>query len=172
MAIDFRPRYKDYAVFCPAISEMYVRFEGNKNPKRPMPAGLEQVDLDFLKEDCKIYHIPFALYSAGQAAKTAKVAARKDMISLRDRDNTTIIGDSGGFQIQTNAIKFKGDDTRNRMMNWLQNNCDWSMILDFPTGGINIGNVDHHTDRLNQELLAEPYIYEHLGHTYTALLYY
>lgn len=167
MAIDFRPRYKDYAVFTPAVSEMYVRFEGNKNPKRPMPAGLAQSDLDFLKEDCPIYHIPYALYSAGQAAKTAKVAARKDMISMRDRDNTTIIGDSGGFQIQTNAIKFKGDDTRNRMMNWLQDNCDWSMILDFPTGGINIGNVDHHTDRLNEELLATPYVYEHLGHKYT-----
>lgn len=166
MGIDFRSRYKDYAIFCPAISEMYVRFESNLNPKRPMPAGMVQSDLDFLKSDCPIYHIPYALYSAGQAAKSKKVASRKDMISLRDRDSTTIIGDSGGFQIQTNAIKFRGDDTRNRMMNWLETQCDWSMILDFPTGGINIGNVDHHTDRLNGELKVAPYYYTHLGHTH------
>lgn len=167
MGIDFRPRYKDYAVFAPAVSEMYVRFEGNKNPKRPMPAGLVQSDLDFLNPECPIYHIPYVLYSAGQAAKTQKIADRQDMITARDRETSTVIGDSGGFQIQTNAIKFKGDETRNRMMNWLQKTCDWSMILDFPTGGINIGNVDQHTDRLNEELLANPYPYTHLNKTYS-----
>lgn len=166
MGIDFRSRYRDYAIFCPAISEMYVRFENNPKPKRPMPAGLKQSDLNFLDPSCSIYHIPYALYSAGQAAKSQKMADRQDMISKRDRNTSTILGDSGGFQIQTNAIKFKGDETRNRMMNWLQDNCDWSMILDFPTGGINIGNVDQHTVRLNKELSESPYIYEYSGKKY------
>jgi hypothetical protein len=42
------------------------------------------------------------------------------------------------------------------MMKWLERNCDWSMILDFPTGGISVGNVDPHTERLNKELAITP----------------
>lgn len=157
MAIDFTPRYRDYARFCPAISEMYGRFVDNKNPKRPMPPGLTQHDLDFLDPTCGLYHIPYSLYSAGQAAKSSGAATKKDMVTGRNRAHSTLLGDSGGFQIQTGAIKFQGDKTRDRMMHWMEENCDWSMILDFPTGGINIGTIDPHTKRLNAELAAEPY---------------
>jgi hypothetical protein len=65
------------------------------------------------------------------------------------------LGDSGGFQIQTGAIKFEGDKTRERMMRWMEANCDWSMILDFPTGGIQIGNIDQHLKRLESPLDPE-----------------
>ena len=146
---DYSTKYRDYAKFCPAVSEMFARFVSNKNPKRPSPVS--QHDLDFLQPTSNIYYIPYALYSAGQAAKSQGASHRKDMITGRNRQHSVILGDSGGYQIQTNAIKFKGDETRERMMRWLENNCNWSMILDFPTGGINMGNVDQHTTRLKQE---------------------
>lgn len=145
--IDFTKRYRDYARFTPAISEMYTRFVTNTDPKRPCP--VPQQDLDFLDPNSNLFHISSSLYSAGQAAKSEKLATTADcMVTGRDKGNTIILGDSGGFQIQTGAIKFKGDETRNRMMRWMEANCDWSMILDFPTGGINMGTIEAHTARL------------------------
>lgn len=148
--IDFSKRYRDYARFLPAISEMYTRFVTNANPKRPCP--VPQQDLDFLEPTSNLYHIPAALYSAGQAAKSKNAAHRKDMVTGRNKAHGNIIlGDSGGFQIQQGSIKFTGDETRERMMRWLEANCDWSMVLDFPTGGIDMGTVPEHTKRLVAE---------------------
>jgi hypothetical protein len=147
--IDFTKRYRDYARFTPAISEMYTRFVTNTSPKRPCP--VPQQDLDFLDPNSNLFHISSALYSAGQAAKSDGAAGKICMVTGRNRSNTTVLGDSGGFQIQTGAIKFKGDETRNRMMKWMEANCDWSMILDFPTGGINMGTITPHTLRLKSE---------------------
>jgi len=146
MPIDFSQRYSDYARFLPAVSEMYTRFVVNPNPKRVSP--ISQSDLDFLNPNTNLWYLPCSLYSAGQAAKSAGAAKRKDMITGRTNKNTTILGDSGGFQIQQGSIKFKGDETRERMMRWLEENCDWSMILDFPTGGINMGTIEPHMNRL------------------------
>lgn len=150
--IDYSKRYRDYARFTPAISEMYTRFIVNQNPKRPMPGGLVQKDLDYLDPNSQLFYLPCSLYSAGQAAKSDGAAAKKDMVTDRDRSSTIILGDSGGFQIQMGSIKFKGDETRNRMMKWMEANCDWSMILDFPTGGINMGTIDPHYARLVADL--------------------
>lgn len=145
--IDYTKRYRDYARFTPAISEMYTRFVTATDPKRPCP--VPQSDLDFLDPKSNLFHISSALYSAGQAAKSEKLATTQDcMVTARDRSNTLVLGDSGGFQIQTGAIKFKGDETRNRMMRWMEANCDWSMILDFPTGGILMGTIEAHMARL------------------------
>lgn len=147
--IDYSKRYRDYARFTPAISEMYTRYVVSQNPKRYPP--VTQAELDFLNPDTGLFFLPCSLYSAGQAAKGSGKNETKDMVTGRQKDITTILGDSGGFQIQTGAIKFEGDKTRNRMMKWLEDNCDWSMILDFPTGGIQIGNIDQHLKRLESD---------------------
>lgn len=148
--IDYEARYRDYARFTPAISEMYTRYVVNENPKREPPVS--RAALNFLDKETGLFYLPCSLYSAGQAAKSASGAHRTDMVTGRDKGPTTILGDSGGFQIQTGAIKFKGDPTRDRMMKWMEKNCDWSMILDFPTGGIGMGTIDCHYDRLTAPL--------------------
>jgi hypothetical protein len=148
--IDYSKRYRDYARFTPAISEMYVRYVNAENPKREPPIPREE--LNFFNPNSSLFYLPSALYSAGQAAKSSGITERKDMVTGRDRGSTTVLGDSGGFQIQTGAIKFEGDKTRERMMRWMEANCDWSMILDFPTGGIQIGNIDQHLQRLESPL--------------------
>ena len=144
--IDFSKRYKDYARFTPAVSEMYVRYINAENPKREPPIPREE--LNFFNPNSSLFYLPCSLYSAGQAAKSASMVHRKDMVTGRDRANTVVLGDSGGFQIQTGAIKFEGDKTRERMMRWMEANCDWSMVLDFPTGGIQMGTIDQHMKRL------------------------
>lgn len=148
--IDYTKRYRDYARFTPAISEMYTRYVVNENPKREPPVSREA--LNFLDPETGLFYLPCSLYSAGQAAKSASGAHRTDMVTGREKSHTTILGDSGGFQIQTGAIKFKGDETRDRMMKWMEKNCDWSMILDFPTGGIGMGTINDHYDRLTAPL--------------------
>ena len=147
--IDYSKRYRDYARFTPAISEMYVRYVNAENPKREPPIPREE--LNFFNPKSSLFYLPCSLYSAGQAAKSSGLVERKDMVTGRDRGPTTVLGDSGGFQIQTGAIKFEGDKTRERMMRWMEANCDWSMILDFPTGGIQIGNIDQHLKRLESD---------------------
>lgn len=155
--VDFSLRYKDYSVFMPAVSEMYGRFLVTPPRKRPLPKGITLDNLNFIDKNDGLIFIPTALYSAGQAAKTENMAKKTDAITNRDRSVTTLVGDSGGFQIQTGSIKFKGDVTKERMLRWLEKNCDWSMILDFPTGGVDIGTIDLHMDRIEKDLAANPY---------------
>ncbi len=148
--INYANRYKNRAKFTVATSEMFSRALANKNPKRPFP--VPQADLNFLDPNSPLFYTPYALYSAGQAAKSDTAALKRDcMFTMRDRSSSVIIGDSGGYQIQTTAIKWEGDRTRQRMLTWLEEVADQAMILDFPTGGVNIGNVDPHLKRLIAE---------------------
>lgn len=134
---DFSKDYKDYSLFIPAVSEMLIRYLTVENPKREPPKGVTRQDMNFLQRNTSLFHLPNILYSAGQAAKSDKMAEEHDIITDRVRDGSTIIvGDSGGFQIETGAIRWEGERTQRRMLKWLEKNCDWSMILDFPTGSI------------------------------------
>jgi len=61
------------------------------------------------------------------------------MIQQRDRNHSFILGDSGGFQIITGILKqdwdnfYTNDDTRHKILNWLEHTADYSMTLDIPT---------------------------------------
>ncbi len=136
-----------YAVYLPAISANFAKLGHSLHLKRSF--AFSEKDLDFLDPTSGLFHYPYALYSAGQAAKTDGAAKQTDIVSHRDRNRTTVIGDSGGFQIQEGTIKFTGDATCERMLRWMEAHSDYSMSLDFPTGGISPGNVAQHTARLN-----------------------
>ena len=137
--VNFQELYKDdWAVFCQAISEMYTSYIADDTCRNP-PAPLDKKDLNFFNPESKLFYLPWGLYSAGQAAKNDKMAKTVDMVSNRNMKSeydyeAHIVGDSGGFQIETGTIKWEGNKTKERMLRWLENNCDWSMILDFPTG--------------------------------------
>lgn len=136
-----------HAVYMPAISANFAKLGHSQHLKRNF--SFAESDLNFLDPTSKLFHYPYALYSAGQAARTDGAAKQQDIVSQRDRDRTTVIGDSGGFQIQEGTIRFTGDATCERMLHWMEDHSDYSMSLDFPTGGISPGNVAQHTARLN-----------------------
>lgn len=136
-----------HAVYMPAISANFAKLGHSMHLKRNF--AFAESDLNFLDPATRLFHYPYALYSAGQAARTDGAAKQKDIVSQRDRDRTTVIGDSGGFQIQEGTIKFIGDATCERMLRWMEDRADYSMSLDFPTGGISPGNVAQHTARLD-----------------------
>ncbi len=152
---------EDHAIYLPAISASYAILALNGAFSRPLPITAQQLNFlkppkTFLIQDGiripgpqePMFHYPYALYSAGQAAKTDQDAQRKSIVSERDRSRTLILGDSGGFQIQTNNIRFEGEKTTERMLRWMERNADYSMILDFPTAGISSGTIKPHRDRL------------------------
>jgi hypothetical protein len=152
------------ALYLPALSQNFATFVHAGSFRRSLPITAQQ--LDFLAPkptvhlpggmkvtDPKgpLFHYPYALYSAGQAAKTDAMAAQESIVSQRDRNATFVVGDSGGFQIETGTIKFRGDATRERMLRWMERHANYCMALDFPTGGISGGGMESHIQRLLSE---------------------
>ena len=144
---------KDYAVFLPSISSIYAIYASktkyelrNKLPDC-MVNGMK--DLDFLDPNNPFFYYPAALYSAGHANINMTVARESEsMIHKRDRNNTVIIGDSGGFQAATGVLKYPWtpkpgqsstdhlhdqDAVKMKLLRWLEETSDYSMVLDWPT---------------------------------------
>jgi hypothetical protein len=98
----------DYAVFLPALSGFYATYVGKQrhdpnyvDPAR-IPADFETgiEGLNWLNPDAAYFPYHWALYSAGHAELDInKHSPKEDMIRNRDRANSFVLGDSGGFQI-------------------------------------------------------------------------
>jgi len=146
-------RQKDYAVFLPSISMIYAKIvsmvEYNMREKMPMglPNGLR--DLDFFDQKNSLFYYPAALYSAGHAILDLNDTwTQERMVQQRDKKNTVLVGDSGGFQAATGVLKYPWypkptqsieehardkDDIRLKILRWLEFTSDYSMLLDWPT---------------------------------------
>ena len=142
---------RDFAVFLPAISNFFNTFiskqrvtKGAHIPAERIPKGLDRgvEGLNFINPDEGYFTYPTALYSAGHAClDMEKVADRDSMCVDRDRKFSTIVGDSGGYQLGKGVIKFdwkdfegnKANAVRSNILNWLELTSDWAMTLDVPT---------------------------------------
>ena len=138
----------DYAVFLPSISSFYATFIGKQrfgeyvDPAR-VPSGLGEVEaLNFLNPQKGQFKYKWALYSAGHAnLDVNKFAEKEDMVRNRDRENSWLLGDSGGFQIAKGL--WEGDwknpncplaaKKRKLVVNWMEEYMDYGMMLDIPT---------------------------------------
>jgi len=142
---------RDFAVFLPAISNFYNTFisrqrvtKGEHIPANRIPKGFDSgvEGLNFINPEEGYFTYPTALYSAGHAClDMEKTADRDSMCVNRDRKFSTIVGDSGGYQIGKGVIKFdwkdfegnKANKVRSDILNWLELTSDWAMTLDVPT---------------------------------------
>jgi len=146
-------KQNDYALFLPSISMIYAKIvsmvEYNMRDKMPsgLPNGLK--DLNFLDPANSLFYYPVALYSAGHAILDPKESwVQESMVQQRDRKNTIMVGDSGGFQAATGVLKYPWhpkpkqtpeehmrdkDDVRLKLLRWLEATADYSMVLDWPT---------------------------------------
>ena len=149
MAIDLTPRWKNFAVYLPAMQYHYASaVDNNKLIKgRDFPKDLKLTDLDFLNPKSKLWHYGYALYSAGQFTDARPKACA---ISNRDRKHTTVLGDSGGFQIGKGTLRGtehlkrakssaevcelwrQSGDIRKWIVQWLEANSDYAMTIDMP----------------------------------------
>jgi hypothetical protein len=142
----------DYACFLPSISAIYARQVSDPTSRTPagLPMGLE--DLNFLNPKNNLFYYPTALYSSGHAVwNLDQSEIQEAMVQKRNRSQTVIVGDSGGYQIATGVLKWPWqkkpnqsdadwikdkDAIRMNILRWLEHTCDYSMVLDVPTGSL------------------------------------
>jgi len=151
-------KQKDYAVFLPALSGFYATYVGKQrypdinNPKfdngkyvgdsrvpKDFETGVE--GLNWLNKEEAYFPYQWALYSAGHAELDInKDAPKEDMIRNRDRANSFVLGDSGGFQIGKGVWEGdwkdpacpKAQKKREQVLAWMDAYMDRGMILDIP----------------------------------------
>jgi hypothetical protein len=133
----------------PAISSFYSTYIAKQRleefiPKDRIPAGFDRgiEGMNFLNPEEGYFTYKYGLYSAGHAQlDLQKSLVQESMIQQRDRGNTMILGDSGGYQIGKGVLKFDwlnfegpaANKTRQSILEWLELTADWSMMLDVPT---------------------------------------
>ena len=156
-AKNFAASQLDYASFLPSISSIYTKIVSMPEYSlrlNSMPAGLTNglKDLDFLNPHSHLFYYPVALYSAGHAVLDPKESwTQESMVQQRDRKNTIIVGDSGGYQVTTGVLKWpwlkkenqsdsdwydSKDKVRMKLLRWLESVSDYAMVLDFPTSSL------------------------------------
>ena len=147
--VNLTPLQKDYAVYLPAISSFYSTYVAKQRleefvSKDRIPNGFDRgiEGMNFLNPEQGYFYYKYALYSAGHAQlDLEKSMDQESMIQQRDRSNTMILGDSGGYQIGKGVLKFdwlnfegaEANKTRQKILEWLELTADWSMMLDVPT---------------------------------------
>jgi hypothetical protein len=147
--VNLTPLQKDYAVYLPAISSFYSTYIAKQRleefvPTERIPKGFDRgiEGMNFLNPEQGYFTYKYALYSAGHAQlDLEKSVVQESMIQQRDRANTMILGDSGGYQIGKGVLKFdwldfegaSANKTRQKILEWLELTADWSMMLDVPT---------------------------------------
>ena len=146
---------KDYAVFLPAISSFYANYVGRQRTENyidatRMPKGIADMEqLNWLNPQKGLFPYKWSLYSAGHAdLDLTKFVAKEDMVRNRD-PGSTILGDSGGFQIAKGVWEGdwragsgcpKAQKHRETALSWLDGIADYAMVLDIPSFVINEKN--------------------------------
>ena len=177
MNTDLTKEQKDYAVFLPALSGFYATFVGKQrfeeyvdNNRIPYANGMESINWLNKKDGLFNYH--WTLYSAGHAElDTNKEAPKEDMIRNRDRNNSWLLGDSGGFQIGKGVWEGdwkdpncpKAQKKREQVLAWMDAYMDYGMILDIPAwvsrspAGAKATGIDNYQDAVNATRINNDY---------------
>jgi hypothetical protein len=168
MNTDLTEAQKDYAVFLPALSGFYATFIGKQrtedyvDPARIPYPSMESMNWLNKKEGLFNYH--WTLYSAGHAELDInKDSPKEDMVRNRDRNNSWLLGDSGGFQIGKGVWEGdwkdpncpKAQKKREQVLAWMDAYMDYGMILDIPAwvarspAGAKATGIDNYQDAVN-----------------------
>ncbi len=148
--INLSAQQKDeWALFLPALSSFYIsglgkqEVEGNYFPPGRIPAGIQNTNsLNFLDDTKGIFSYKWILYSAGHAdLLTYKNNPNEHIVVSRDRKNTFMLADSGGFQILKCQWPADWKDPncpramkkRQEVLRWMDDNADYGMCLDIPS---------------------------------------
>ncbi len=131
--IENDPTPKDQAVYIPSVTPGYAMDVYAQRWSRPLPQGVSPNALNFLDPANRdFFHISHVMSSAGQAFNQS----RPCIITERDRKATTLICDSGGYQIAQNSKRINARRDRPTILRWMELNADYAMTLDVPTGPV------------------------------------
>jgi len=139
---------KDYAFFLPALSGFYATYVGKQRygeyvltSRIPSNFNHGIESLNYLNPAEGQFQYKWSLYSAGHAELDInKHSPKEDMIRNRDRENSWMLGDSGGFQIGKGVWEGdwkdpkcpKAQKKRDGVLRWMDAYMDYGMILDIP----------------------------------------
>jgi hypothetical protein len=150
---DLTEAQQDYAHFLPALSGFYATYVGKQRfpdpvngpyvPDDRIPNNFQNnlESLNYLNSTEGAFTYKWTLYSAGHAdLDTTKHVPKEDMVRTRDRENTWLLGDSGGFQIGKGVWEGdwkdpncpKAQKKRDGVLRWMDAYMDYGMILDIP----------------------------------------
>ena len=131
--IDLSSLQSEIAIYTPALSPNCAQFPFKDPAKlhRPLPAGLTLQDFDFLRaEGNTLFKISHALYSAGHSLDHEYDPC---MVMNRDRSQSVVIGDSGGFQVIKGILPPYTPISVHRILRYLEKMADVAMTADVPT---------------------------------------
>ena len=170
---------KDYAVFLPAISGFFATFIGKQRyeeyvDKTRIPSNFptEVESMNWLEPKASMFNYHWSLYSAGHAELDVnKDSPKEDMIRNRDRNNSWLLGDSGGFQIGKGVWEGdwkdpncpKAKKKREQVLTWMDAYMDYGMILDIPAwvsrspAGAKATGIDNYQDAVNATRINNDY---------------
>lgn len=131
------PSPLDEALYIPSVPSPYATHVYEESYKRPMPGGLKVQDLNFLNPNNDLFRIGYVMSSAGHAFKQKK----RCIITERDRASTSLICDSGGYEIARQTAGIDGHRDRAAIMGWMEDHADFGMTLDVPVGPV--GDADY-----------------------------
>ena len=144
---DLTAAQNDYAVFLPAISSFYATYVGKQRfdeyiPKTRMPTGITDMEqLNWLNSHKGLFPYKWSLYSAGHAdLDITKHSPKEDMVRKRE-SGTTILCDSGGFQIAKGVWPGRWADPKDKaaekkrraVLEWQCGIATHGMTMDIPT---------------------------------------
>jgi hypothetical protein len=149
----------EWSLFLPALSSFYASGIGKQREGRQyfdparIPTSIPDIEaLNFLNEQKALFPYRWFLYSAGHAdLVTYKTNPNESIIAKRDRENTFMLADSGGFQIMKGQWPADWKDPacpkamakRKVVLDWMEENADYAMILDIPTQTIRQQHIFH-----------------------------
>jgi len=144
---DLSAAQNDYALFLPAVSSFYSTYIGRQRHENyidatRMPAGIPDMEMmNFLNDQLGLFPYKWCLYSAGHAdLDVKKFNPKEDMIRGRGK-HTTVLADSGGFQIAkgvwparwADATDKAAEKKRAAVLEWQCTIADYGMTMDVPT---------------------------------------
>ena len=176
MNSDLTATQNDYAVFLPALSGFYATFVGKQRREEyvelsriPYPS---MESINWLNKSEGMFNYKWTLYSAGHAElDVTKDAPKELMIRERDRENSWLLGDSGGFQIGKGVWEGdwkdpncpKAQKKREQVLAWMDAYMDYGMILDIPAwvsrspAGAKATGISTYVDAVNATKINNDY---------------
>jgi hypothetical protein len=174
----------EWAQFLPAVSSFYISGLGKQREgenyfdqsRIPTSFNGDVECLNFLNENKGLYTYKWGLYSAGHAnLDTNKIDHNESIIRKRDRNNTFMLGDSGGFQILKgqwpadwkNPNDAKAMIKRKQVLNWMDTYMDYGMCLDIPSQSFvnqemhKVHGITNITDAINATHINNEYFIKH-----------
>lgn len=180
---DLTEEQTDFARFLPALSGFYATYVGKQRfdeyvDKSRIPSNFHHgvESLNYLNADQGQFTYKWSLYSAGHAdLDTTKTVPKEDMIRNRDRDNTWLLGDSGGFQIGKGVWEGdwkdpncpKAQKKRDSVLRWMDAYMDYGMVLDIPAWvsrspkGAAATGINNYQDAVNATRINNDYWMKH-----------